>query len=381
MFDEDIVPFRVEISQDRLRDLRRRLSETRWPAQVSGVGWARGVPVEYLRDLAHYWAQRFDWLAWEKRLNSYPQYTTVIDGTRIHFLHIRSHRSGATPLLMLHGWPSSVLEFLEVIEPLTDPEDGGPAFDLIIPSHPNFGFSGPAPDPGWDSPRIALAYAELMRRLGYPRYGVQGGDFGAFIGPDLGRLDADRVIGVHVNAATWGFIPHGQLPADAAATLTEPEREKLTLIGEFLSEGGGYYQIQGTRPHTLAFALNDSPAGQLAWIVEKFHAWTGAAGTLEDRLDRDHMLAGISIYWFTETGGSSAQLYYESLHSPNQPTHSRVPTAVANFAGDMAIRRFAEQLNTIVRWTEFDTGGHFAAMQTPDLLTADIRSFFTDLLA
>ncbi|MFB7724728.1 epoxide hydrolase family protein [Nocardia sp. NPDC056100] len=378
-FDEDIIPFQVEVTQAQLRDLRQRLSQTRWPAQIPGTGWARGVPGDYLRELAEYWAQRFDWQVWEKRLNSYPQYTTVIDGARIHFLHIRSHRTGATPMIMLHGWPGSVLEFLDVIEPLSDPEDGSPAFDLIIPSHPNFGFSGPTTDSGWDSIRTARAYAELMRRLGYPRYAVQGGDYGAFIGPDLGRIDADRVLGVHVNAATWGFMPHGQVPDDDAATLTELEREKLTLIGEFLTDGSGYYQIQGTRPHTLGFALADSPAGQLAWIVEKFHAWTGSRGALEDRIDRDHMLADVSIYWFTNTGSSSAQMYYESLHSPQHPTHSRVPTGVANFAGDPAIRRYAEQLNNIVRWTEFDTGGHFAAMQTPDLLVSDIRAFFAGL--
>ncbi|GAB4587928.1 epoxide hydrolase family protein [Nocardia sp. IFM 10818] len=377
MFD-DIVPFRVEISPAQWRDLRQRLSETRWPAQIPGVGWDRGVPVDYLRELAGHWAKRFDWHAWEQRINAYPQYTTVIDGARIHFLHIRSHRSDATPLIMLHGWPSSVLEYLDVIEPLTDPEDGGPAFHLIIPSHPNFGFSGPAADTGWDSYRIAGAYTELMRRLGYPRYGVQGGDFGSFIGPNIGRLDADRVIGVHVNAAGFGFIPFGGMTDEVAATLSDRERAKLALVGRLLSDGG-HFQIQGTRPHTLGFALADSPAGQLAWIVEKFHSWTGTEGALADRVDRDHLLATVSVYWFTNTGSSSAQLYYETLHAQRQPTRSTVPTAVANFATDPAIRRFAEQLNTIARWTEFDTGGHFAAMQTPDLLVADIRAFFTEL--
>ncbi|MEU0540229.1 epoxide hydrolase family protein [Nocardia sp. NPDC005978] len=379
MFDEDLVPFQVEIPPAQLRDLRRRLEETRWPAQVPGVGWARGAPVEYLRELAGYWAGRFDWRAWERRINAYTQYVTVVDGARIHFLHIHSRHPGAIPLLLLHGWPGTVLEFLEVIEPLSDPPDGEPAFDLVIPSHPNFGFSGPAPDAGWDSHRIACAYAELMRRLGYPRYAVHGGDFGAFIAPDLGRVDAARVIGVHVNAATLGFIPHGPVPGDIVPALTPAERKRLAHLAEFLSDGSGYFQIQGTRPHTLGFALADSPAGQLAWMVEKFHAWTGGPGPLEVRVDRDHMLATVATYWFTNTGGSSAQLYYESLHSPHLPTRSTTPTAVANFAGDLAIRRYAEQLNTIARWTDYEVGGHFPAMQTPGLLVTDLRAFFGEL--
>ncbi|MFI1916340.1 epoxide hydrolase family protein [Nocardia sp. NPDC020380] len=380
MFDEDIVPYQVEVPEVQLRDLRRRLGETRWPAQIPGAGWTRGVPVDPLRELAAHWAARFDWRWWEQRLNSYSQYTTVIDGARIHFLHIRSRKLNPFPLLLLHGWPGSVVEFLEVIEPLADPESGGPAFDLIIPSHPNFGFSGPVTAPGWDSMRIARAYAELMRRLGYPRYGVQGGDFGAFIGPDLGRVDAGRVVGVHVNAATMGFVPYGHVPDETADTLTVRERKSLARLGAFLTDGGGYFQIQGTRPHTLGFALADSPAGQLAWITEKFHDWTGSEGALQDRVDRDQMLANISVYWFTNTGGSSAQLYFETLHSPALPTLSTTPTAVANFAEDVAIRRYAEQVNTIVRWTDFDTGGHFAAMQTPELLVEDVRAFFAELL-
>ncbi|QLY33232.1 epoxide hydrolase family protein [Nocardia huaxiensis] len=379
MIDSDIVPFRVEIPERELTDLRRRLAETRWPAQIPGVGWDRGVPLDYLKDLAAHWKQRFDWRLWEKRLNEYPQFLTEIDGARVHFLHVRSPHPEAMPLLMLHGWPGSVLEFLEVIEPLIDPDDPADAFDLVIPSHPNFGFSGPAPDSGWDSARTARAYAELMRRLGYPRYAAQGGDFGATIAPDLGRLDPDHVLAVHVNAATFGFMPFGAVPDDVAATMTDLERERLVSIERFMAEGSGYFRIQGTRPHTLGFALADSPAGQLAWIAEKFQEWTGKPGLPEDSVDRDHMLADISVYWFTNTAGSSAQMYYESLHTGNYPTRSRTPTAVANFAGDIAIRRFAEQVNTIVRWTDYDVGGHFAAMEAPATLVADIRAFFRDL--
>ncbi|NUR87925.1 MAG: alpha/beta fold hydrolase [Nonomuraea sp.] len=359
-------PFRIDIPQDRLDDLGRRLADVRWPAQVPGVGWDRGVPVDYLRDLAAYWADGYDWRAWESRLNAHPQFTTEIDGQNIHFAHVRSPNPDALPLILLHGWPGSVVEFVEVIEPLSAD------FHLVIPSHPNFGFSGPATRPGWDSWTIATAYAELMRRLGYERYGAQGGDFGAFIAPDLGRVDPDHVVGVHVNAATAGFIPFGEVAEDE---LTDAERVRLARMRAFLSEGNGYFQIQATKPHTLGFGLADSPIGQLAWIAEKFHDWQDGEGSV----GRDHLLTNVTLTWLTNTGASSAQLYYESMHSAHRFTPSTTPTAVANFAQDIAIRRFAEPLNTIVRWTEFDRGGHFAALEAPDLLVNDVKEFFTEL--
>jgi pimeloyl-ACP methyl ester carboxylesterase len=344
------------------------------------------VPAGHPRELAKYWRDDFDWRAQEARLNSYPQYTTRIDGQKIHFLHVKSPEPDATPLLLLHGWPGSVVEFLHVIGPLSDPRSHGdgsaPAFDLVIPSLPGFGFSGPVDEPGWGSRRIAGALAELMARLGYERYGAQGGDFGAFVAPDLGRVDPDHVIGVHVNAATMGFIPFGDIPEQDLATFSPAEKERAQRLQGYLAEGNGYFQIQSTRPQTLSYALTDSPTGQLAWIVEKFKEWTNTGHALpEDAIARDEILADVSVYWFTGTAGSTANLYYESMHSGDWPTPSPVPTGVAVFAEDIAIRRYAERANNIVHWSDFDTGGHFAALETPGLLVQDIRAFFASLAA
>jgi epoxide hydrolase len=389
----EIEEFRVSIPQADLDDLADRLARTRWPASLPGAawdlaapgaGWERGVPVGYLRELAEYWRDGFDWRAQEARLNSYPQYLARIGGQKIHFLHVKSPEPDATPLLLLHGWPGSVVEFLRVIGPLSDPRSHGggpaPAFDLVIPSLPGFGFSGPVTEPGWGSRRIAGALAELMARLGYGRYGAQGGDFGAFVAPDLGRVDPDHMIGVHVNAATMGFIPFGDIPEQDQATFSPAEKERAQRLQGYLAEGNGYFQIQSTRPQTLSYGLTDSPAGQLAWIVEKFKEWTNTGHALpEDAIPRDEILADVSVYWFTGTAGSTANLYYESMHSGDWPTPSQVPTGVAVFAEDVAIRRYAERANNIVHWSDFDTGGHFAALETPGLLVQDIRTFFASL--
>jgi pimeloyl-ACP methyl ester carboxylesterase len=242
---------------------------------------------------------------------------------------------------------------------------------------PGFGFSGATNDPGWSSRRMAAAYAELMARLGYERYGAQGGDFGAFVAPDLGRVAADHLIGVHVNAATYGFIPLGEVDP---AELTPVEQARVERKDNFLSEGSGYFQIQATRPHTVAYGLTDSPAGQLAWIVDKFKEWTHpSSGLPEESVTRDHMLTNIMLYWLTGTAGSAAQIYYESMHATEWPTPTQVPTGVAVFAEDVSIRRFAEQGNNIVHWSDFDTGGHFAAMEAPDLFVGDVREFFRGL--
>jgi pimeloyl-ACP methyl ester carboxylesterase len=295
----------------------------------------------------------------------------------VHFLHVRSGRPDATPVILVHGWPGSIVEFLDLIELLAAPAaPAAAAFHLVIPSLPGFGLSGPVPDAGWDSYRIAGAFAQLMGRLGIDRYLAQGGDFGALVAPDLGRVAPEHVIGVHVNAATVGFIPLGEVGEDVTAALTDLERPRLARLGAYLSDGNGYFQIQATRPNTLGFALNDSPAGQLAWIVEKFKEWTYPAGELpEHSVGRDRMLTNVMLYWLTGTGASAAQLYYESMHSGRWPTPSAVPTGVAAFAADVAIRRFAEPLNNVVHWSDFREGGHFAALERPDLLAADLRHF------
>jgi pimeloyl-ACP methyl ester carboxylesterase len=382
--EAEIEEFTIAIPQAELDELAARLAATRWPPALPGSAWERGVPVSYLQDLAAYWRDEFDWRAAEARLNSYPQYTTRIDGQQIHFLHVPSPEPDATPLLLIHGWPGSVVEFLDLIGPLTDPRrhggDPATAFHVVIPSTPGNGFSTPLAGPGWGPRRIAAALAELMRRLGYERYGAQGGDYGAFIAPDLGRVDPEHVIGVHVNAATMGFIPFGEIAEDELASLTPLEQQRVQRMQQFLTEGNGYFQIQSTRPQTLSYGLTDSPAGQLAWVVEKFKEWTNSAHKLpEDAIPRDKILTDVSLYWFTRTAGSSANLYYEAMHGQDWPTPTAVPTGVAVFAEDIAIRRYAERSNNIVHWSDFPTGGHFAALETPDLLIQDIRTFFSAL--
>ncbi len=383
--DTAIQSFRIAIAQADLDDLHERLARTRWPDELPGVGWSRGVPLGSLKELAEYWRTGYDWRTWEAKLNAFPQFTTTIDEQTIHFLHVRSPEPDALPLILTHGWPGSVVEFLDVIGPLTDPRahggDPADAFHVVIPSIPGFAFSGPTHEEGWNTTRVARAWAELMRRLGYERYGVQGTDMGALIAPDLGRSDPDHVIGVHVNAATYGFIPLGPVGPDELATFTDAEKLCLERLNKYLTDGNGYFQIQATRPQTLSYGLTDSPAGQLAWIAEKFNEWT-YPGTErpEQAIDRDHILTNVMLYWLTGTAGSSADMYYENMHVSSWGQQAgTTPTGVAVFAEDVAIRRYAERGNNIVHWSEFERGGHFAAMETPDLLVGDIRAFFRPL--
>jgi pimeloyl-ACP methyl ester carboxylesterase len=383
--DATIHPFQIVIPQADLDDLHARLDHVRWPDELPGVGWTYGVPLEYLKELTAYWRTGYNWRTWEAKLNEYPQFTTQIDGQTIHFIHVRSPEPDALPLILTHGWPGSIVEFLAVIGPLSDPRGFGAnpadAFDLVIPSIPGYGFSGPTHETGWTAARVGKTWAELMRRLGYTHYGAQGGDWGAFIAPELGRADPERVVGVHVNAATMGFIPFGPVPSDEIATFSDAERARLQRLNHFLKEENGYFQIQATRPQTLAYGLTDSPVGQLAWIAEKFNEWTYPAGEMPERaIDRDLILTNVMLYWLTGTANSSARMYYENMHASNwnqQP--GAAPTGVAVFAEDVAIRRYGERGNNITRWSEFDRGGHFAAMEAPDLLVGDVREFFRGL--
>ena len=385
MTDTAIRPFRIGVPQADLDDLRERLQRTRWPDELPDIGWSRGVPLGYLHGLAAYWRDGYDWRKHEAALNEHPQFTTTIDGANVHFLHVRSPEPDALPLVLTHGWPGSVVEFLDVIGPLTDPRahggDPADAFHLVIPSIPGYGFSGPTHEAGWTTDRVAKAWAELMARLGYGRYGAQGGDWGALVSPELGRIDPDHVVGVHVNAATVGFIPFGPVDPEELATFTGAEKTRLERLNRFLADMNGYFQIQATRPQTLAYGLTDSPVGQLAWIVEKFKEWTDSSAELpEDAVDRDHLLTNVMLYWLTGTAGSSARTYYDNMHAGSwgqQP--GPTPTGVAVFAEDVPIRRYAEGGNNIVHWSEFDRGGHFAAMEAPDLLVGDVREFFRGL--
>ncbi|MBF6207172.1 epoxide hydrolase [Streptomyces gardneri] len=384
MTNTEIRLFRIDVSQADLDDLRLRLARTRWIDDLPGTGWERGVPTAYLKNLAGYWAEKFDWRAAETELNAHPQFTTTIAGQNVHFLHIRSAREDATPLLLLHGWPSSVADFLDMIGPLTDPAAHGapeaPAFHLVVPSLPGHGFSGPITEAGWNDGRIAAALAELMARLDYHRYGVQGGDHGAFIAPVLGRIDTDHVVGVHVNALVT--FPTGD-PADMAA-LTDAEKARLGGMKKFQDDGSAYMNLKGSRPNTIAQLLADSPTGQLGWIVEKYREWTDQSHDLpEQAVDLDRLLTTVSIYWFTDTARSVADLYYERFHDATMfapKPKGTVPTGVAVFKdGDYALRRFAERAHHITHWSEFYSGGHFPALEVPELLVGDIREFFRTL--
>jgi epoxide hydrolase len=377
-------PFRVNIPDAAIADLRQRLAATRWPAPLPGPPWQRGVPVDYLRDLAQHWAEVYDWREHERELNSYPQLHTDVDGQNLHFLHVRSPQPAATPLLLLHGWPGSVVEFLDLIGPLTAPGRHGlstPPFHLVIPSLIGFGFSTPLSGAGWTPARQAQAFATVLDRLGYRRYGVAGGDFGAAIGPEVGRLVPDAVIGVHVNAPVASFRAPGPIPDEDYEQLTELERHRAATARYWRAERMGYFKQQATRPQTLAYGLTDSPAAQLAWIVEKFKEWTFSGHEFpEQAVPLDRLLTNVSLYWFTGTAGTAANIYYEVAHARPRPSApSPVPTGVANFAEDMGIRRYAERAHTIVRWTEFDYGGHFAALETPIALARDIGEFFSEL--
>ncbi|MFC9440402.1 epoxide hydrolase family protein [Nocardia sp. NPDC057030] len=380
----EITEFRIDIPQQQLDDLRSRLDGARWPAPLPGDGWDTGVPTTWLRELVDYWRTEYDWRAAEAQLNAYPQYTTEIDGQHIHFLHVRSPEADALPLLLTHGWPGSVVEFLDVIGPLTDPRAHGgdpkDAFHLVIPSLPGFGFSGPVTESGWRIERTAQAWVELMRRLGYERYGVQGGDIGAGVSPEVGRLAPGNVAGVHVNG---GPGPMPQLPLAEAelASLNEVERDRVRRIEAFMREEFGYIAIQSTRPQALAYGLVDSPVGQLAWIMDKFREWTHPRNVNPDKIiDRDRLLTNVMLYWLTGTAGSAAYVGYAHSDAWGAPkTNSGVPTAALILAHDVGIRRYSEPENTITRWTEVDHGGHFAALEAPELLTTDVREFFRDL--
>ena len=373
----DVTPFRIDVPDAEIDDLRRRLRDTRWPDELPGVGWGYGIPLGYVKELAGYWGTAYDWRENEARLNEFPQFTTTIDGQNIHFLHVRSQEPDALPLLITHGWPGSVVEFVKIVGPLVDPRAHGAAathaFHVVAPSIPGFGFSGPTREAGWDVKRIAAAFAQLMGRLGYQRYGAQGGDWGSAITRQLGLLQPDHVIGLHLN--TLATPPSGD--PEEMKLLTDKEKGYIDAAQRFRQHGSGYFMIQSSRPQTLAYALTDSSVGQLAWIAEKFAEWSDS----ESAVDRDQLLTNVSVYWFTRTANSSARLYLEFARSGSswgKIESSTVPTGVAVFPHEIAppIRRFAERANNIVHWSEFDRGGHFAAMEQPDLLVADIREFF-----
>ena len=369
--DAEIRPFRIEVPKADLDDLRDRLARTRWPDELPGAGDAYGVTLDTVKRLAGRWGDGYDWPAWETRLNRYPQFTTAIDGQTIHFLHVRSPEPGALPVILTHGWPGTIAEFVDVLDPLTDPrahgDDPADAFHLVVPSLPGYGFSGPTREKGWNNHRIAGAWAELMRRLGYGRYGAAGNDAVSMISPEVGRQDPDHVVGVHV---TQIFSFTSGDPAELA-DLTEEERRELATLQWFYENKFSFNALMSQQPQTLAFALLDSPAGLLAWNAQ----------LLGDGLDDDFALTNVMLYWLTGTAASAARLYYENAHATPATEPTTIPIGLAAFGGDFSgIRRFAERDHkNIVHWSVFDHGGHFAAHKVPDLLVGDVRKFFRPL--
>jgi pimeloyl-ACP methyl ester carboxylesterase len=358
----EIKPFRVEVPQSRIDELNERLDRTILANEIPGSGSTYGISVDWVDTMVRKWRQEFDWRAVEARLNQYPQFTTEIDGQQIHFLHVRSGRPDALGLVLTHGWPGSVLEYLEVIAPLTDA-----GYDVVIPSLPGFGFSGPTRESGWDVHRTARAWVELMRRLGYERYGAVGNDGGSMISPEVGRLDAEHVVGVHVTQL-FSF-PTGD-PAELA-DLTADEQAAMEHLAWFWENMGAFNVLQSQAPQTLAHALADSPAGLVGWN-----------GQLLQGVDDDFALANIALYWFTGTSGSSIRFYYEMAKSTTRsegPT--TVPIALASSTNDFqSIRRFAERDHAnIASWNVYDAGGHYTAHTDPALLAKDVTSFFGSL--
>jgi pimeloyl-ACP methyl ester carboxylesterase len=376
---QTISPFRVDVPEDRLQDLLNRVRNTIMPSDIAGAAWEYGPSSAYIARLRERLLNGFDWRKHETRINAYPQFTTEIDGQRLHFIHVKSGAAKSLPLLLIHGWPGSLVEFIDVIDDLTAPGADGVAFDVVIPSLPGFGFSGPTREKGWNNRRIAGALLELMDRLGYARFGLQGGDAGAIIGPEIARLAPERVVGVHLNAATLGFIPLGPIAPEEAASLDEGEKLRLQRLQRFMAEHSAFNVVQSMRPGAIAYALSDSPIGLLAWLSELFTSF----GDRPDAVDPDAILVNFLVYWFTGTASSSIRLYYENAHDPEAwapKANSGVPTAVAVFGYDeVAIRRFGEAANAIVRWTELDRGGHMASLDAPDLWTQDVRAFFATL--
>ena len=367
-------PFRIAVADGDLTDLRERLTRTRWPERECVEDWSQGIPLDYTRDLAGYWADGYDWRAREARLNRFDQFVTEIDGLDIHFIHQRSKHPDALPLVITHGWPGSIVEFAKVIEPLT--ED----FHVVCPTLPGYGFSGKPTAAGWKVERIATAWDTLMKRLGYARYGAQGGDWGAAVTTQIGRDasvgDGNGCVAIHTNMPI--AMPTGDL-----GNPTPQEGVALAALGNYQQWEAGYSKQQSTRPQTVGYGLADSPVGQLAWIVEKFWSWSDCDGHPENVFTRDELLDNVMMYWATNSAASSARLYWESFGAFGAAGRVEVPTGVASFPKEIlqAPRSWCEAGYNITHWTDMPRGGHFAAYEQPGLFTDDVRSFFAGLQA
>lgn len=375
-------PFTIQVSDNELADLKHRLVNTRWPDEV-GSDWRYGTDLKYIKSLCQYWATDFDWRAQELRLNQLNHFKSEIaPNRRLHFIHERSSNENALPLVMTHGWPGSIAEFIDIIPMLTEPQkfggDASDAFHVICPSIPGYGYSDAATEPGFDQKQVALDHIEIMKELGYAKYVVQGGDWGSAISSWHARLAPEHVLALHLNLVFAAYPKH---KSDPMAGVTLDEQKILAERKQHMADGTGYQAIQGSKPQTLGYGLNDSPAGLAAWIVEKFHSWTHHSGNLETAVSRDHLLTNIMIYWTTQTITSSARLYFESAHVANNLfEHGRIatPTGCAMFPGELyqPPRAWAEELYNIQHWSRPARGGHFAALEQPQLLAEDLRQFF-----
>lgn len=385
--EETVKPFKIAVEDAVLRDLKERLSRTRFPDQIEGSEWDYGVDRKYMNELVAYWRDKYDWRSQERQLNQFDQFVTTIDGLKIHFIHQRSKEKNAIPLVIVHGWPGSVYEFHKIIGMLTDPVAHGgkaeDAFHVVCPSLPGFGFSDKPREKGWSSQRMAEVMAKLMARLGYERYGAQGGDWGSGITRWLAANDGGHCIGGHSN------FPSGSPPRDEPMRdVTPREMERYQQRVKEIADQRAYGAIQGTRPLTLGYALNDSPAGLAAWIVDKFWAWSDHRGSLENSFTKDELLTNVMIYWVTESMPSSTRIYYESSHNNPRPS-SMKPFASTGKPAPMGFALFPKEINVpprawversmggkLFHWTEMPRGGHFAALEQPELLAKDVRVFF-----
>ena len=380
-----ILPFQIAVPDDVLVDLKSRLARTRWPDQLPGTTWEYGTDLATLQELCAYWLERYDWRQAEAALNAWPQFETTINDTHVHFIHTRSPHADALPLCITHGWPGSIAEFANVLGPLTDPTAYGgraeDAFHVVAPSIPGYGFSGPTTQTGFDIGKVAQTNAALMARLGYDRYGAQGGDWGAIATAHMGVLDAAHLVGIHVNMIAIGPAD----PANPLADVDADEVEGALAMEEFRKHGSGYQAIQQTKPQTLAYGLSDSPVGLAGWILEKFQSWTDCDGDVFSVLTKDELLTNIMIYWVTNTINSSTRMYFETLGRASSRLRERVevPVAVAVFPREIyrPPLAWAKAKFNITRWTKMDAGGHFAAMEQPVALVEDIRAFFRTVRA
>ena len=379
---DEIRPFRIETSDAELEDLRRRLRATRWPEAETVDDWSQGIPLAYIQEVCAYWASDYDWRATEARLNALPQFKTDLDGLGIHFLHLRSPVSKALPLVMTHGWPGSIVEFLKVLGPLTDPAAHGgaeaDAFHVVCPALPGYGYSDKPAKPGWAVEKIADAWSELMLRLGYEWYGAQGGDWGAAVTTAIALQDPEHCHGIHLNMVTVRPDP------ETMDDLTEREQDALAGLKHYQDWDSGYSKQQSTRPQTLGYGLVDSPAGQAAWIMEKFWAWTDCDGHPENALTRDEMLDNVMLYWLPGAGASSARLYWQSFGRGGSRDPVEVPVGCSIFPKEIfrASRRWAEKrYKRLVYWNELDKGGHFAAFEQPETFVDEVRKAFRHLRA